>query len=164
MIEIPSAAATVDLLAKTCDFFSVGTNDLIQYTLAIDRGNDRIAHLYEPCHPAVVRTLKRIVDDAHRLKRPVGVCGEMAGDPVYAALLLGMGVELAQHGAPRAPGGQVPGAGDEDVRRARSRRVRPRHDLGEGDLRRMRQVPPRPGEDGMSGRRGAGGRIRRLRL
>jgi phosphotransferase system enzyme I (PtsI) len=93
MIEIPSAAATIDLLAKQCDFFSVGTNDLIQYLLAIDRGNDRIAHLYEPSHPAVLRTLKRIVDDAHRLGIPVGVCGEMGGDPVYAPLLFGLGVD-----------------------------------------------------------------------
>jgi phosphotransferase system enzyme I (PtsI) len=93
MIEIPSAAATVDLLEKQCDFFSIGTNDLIQYLLAIDRGNDRIAHLYEPAHPAVLRTLKRIVDDAHGLGVPVGVCGEMGGDPVYAALLLGLGVD-----------------------------------------------------------------------
>ena len=93
MIEIPSAAATVDLLEKQCDFFSIGTNDLIQYLLAIDRGNDRIAHLYAPAHPAVLRTLKRIVDDAHGLGVPVGVCGEMGGDPVYAALLLGLGVD-----------------------------------------------------------------------
>jgi phosphotransferase system enzyme I (PtsI) len=93
MIEIPSAAATIDLLEKHCDFFSIGTNDLIQYLLAIDRGNDRIAHLYEPAHPAVLRTLKRVVDDAHRLDVPVGVCGEMAGDPVYAPLLLGLGVD-----------------------------------------------------------------------
>jgi phosphotransferase system enzyme I (PtsI) len=93
MIEIPSAAATVDLLEKQCDFFSIGTNDLIQYLLAIDRGNDRIAHLYEPAHLAVLRTLKRIVDDAHGLGVPVGVCGEMGGDPVYAALLLGLGVD-----------------------------------------------------------------------
>jgi phosphotransferase system enzyme I (PtsI) len=93
MIEIPSAAATVDLLAKQCDFFSIGTNDLIQYMLAIDRGNDRIAHLYQPAHPAIVRTLKRIVEDTHRVNVPVGVCGEMAGDPVYAPLLLGLGVD-----------------------------------------------------------------------
>ncbi len=93
MIEIPSAAATIDLLAQQCAFFSIGTNDLIQYLLAIDRVNDRIAHLYEPTHPAVIRTLKQIVDEAHRRKVPVSVCGEMAGDPVYAPLLLGLGVD-----------------------------------------------------------------------
>jgi phosphotransferase system enzyme I (PtsI) len=103
MIEIPSAAATVDLLGKDCDFFSIGTNDLIQYMLAIDRGNDRIAHLYEPTHPAVVRTLKRIVDDAHRMGITVGVCGEMAGDPVYAALLLGLGVDSLSMAPPALP-------------------------------------------------------------
>jgi phosphoenolpyruvate-protein phosphotransferase (PTS system enzyme I) len=103
MIEIPSAAATIDILEKHCDFFSVGTNDLIQYMLAIDRGNDRIAHLYEPAHPAVIRTLKRIVDDAHRLKVPVSVCGEMAGDPLYAALLLGMGVDSLSMSPPLLP-------------------------------------------------------------
>jgi phosphotransferase system enzyme I (PtsI) len=93
MIEVPSAAETVDLLAPDCSFLSIGTNDLIQYLLAIDRVNDRIAHLYEPTHLAVLRTLKRIVDGAHRGKIPVGVCGEMAGDPVYAPLLLGLGVD-----------------------------------------------------------------------
>ncbi|HEY1849028.1 MAG TPA: phosphoenolpyruvate--protein phosphotransferase [Opitutaceae bacterium] len=93
MIEIPSAAATVDLIGKECDFFSIGTNDLIQYTIAIDRGNDRIAHLYEPSHPAVLRCLRRIVDDAHAQDAKVGVCGEMAGDPIYAPLLLGIGVD-----------------------------------------------------------------------
>ncbi len=93
MIEIPSAAATIDLLANDCAFFSIGTNDLIQYLLAIDRVNDRIAHLYEPTHPAVIRTLKQIVDEAHKYKVPVSVCGEMAGDPVYAPLLLGLGVD-----------------------------------------------------------------------
>src|SRR5665213_316033 len=93
MIEIPSAAATMDLLARHCSFFSIGTNDLIQYLLAIDRGNERIAHLYEPTHPAVLRTLKRIVDEAARHRLPVGVCGEMAGDPVFAPLLLGLGVD-----------------------------------------------------------------------
>jgi phosphoenolpyruvate-protein phosphotransferase (PTS system enzyme I) len=93
MIEIPSAATTADLLAKHCSFFSIGTNDLIQYLLAIDRVNDRIAHLYEPTHPAILRTLRTIVDEAHRQKLPVSVCGEMAGDPVYAPLLLGLGVD-----------------------------------------------------------------------
>jgi phosphotransferase system enzyme I (PtsI) len=93
MIEIPSAALTADLLAPSCAFFSVGTNDLIQYLLAIDRGNERIAHLYEPTHPAVLRTLKQIIVAAHRQKIEVGVCGEMAGDPVFAALLLGLGVD-----------------------------------------------------------------------
>ncbi len=93
MIEIPSAAMTADILAKECGFFSVGTNDLIQYLLAIDRGNERIAHLYEPTHPAVVRTLKYIVDEAHKRGVTVSVCGEMAGDPVFAPLLLGLGVD-----------------------------------------------------------------------
>ena len=93
MIEIPSAAVTADLLARDCAFFSIGTNDLIQYLLAIDRVNDRIAHLYEPTHPAVLRTLQHIVAEAHRGGIPVSVCGEMAGDPMYAPLLLGLGVD-----------------------------------------------------------------------
>lgn len=91
MIEIPSAAAIVDLLAQEADFFSIGTNDLIQYLMAVDRLNDRVAHLYEPAHPAVLRTLKLIIDEANRLGKPVSVCGEIAGDPIYASLLLGMG-------------------------------------------------------------------------
>jgi phosphotransferase system enzyme I (PtsI) len=93
MIEIPSAAVTSDLLARKCGFFSVGTNDLIQYMLAIDRVNDRIAHLYEPTHPAILRMLKHIVEQAHLANIKVAVCGEMAGDPVFAPLLLGLGVD-----------------------------------------------------------------------
>jgi phosphotransferase system enzyme I (PtsI) len=93
MIEIPSAAATADLLAKQCAFFSIGTNDLIQYLLAIDRVNDRIAHLYEPTHPAILRTLRQIVCEGHRQNLQVSVCGEMAGDPILAPLLLGLGVD-----------------------------------------------------------------------
>jgi phosphotransferase system enzyme I (PtsI) len=93
MIEIPSAAFTSDIIARKSDFFSVGTNDLIQYMLAIDRVNDRIAHLYEPTHPAILRVLKHIVDQAHLAHIKVAVCGEMAGDPIFAALLLGLGVD-----------------------------------------------------------------------
>ena len=93
MIEIPSAAIAGDLLAGKCDFFSIGTNDLIQYLLAIDRGNNRIAHLYDPAHPAVLRTLKQIVDAGHAKQLKVSVCGEMAGDALYAPLLLGLGVD-----------------------------------------------------------------------
>lgn len=93
MIEIPSAAMTSDILAKQCRFFSIGTNDLIQYMIAIDRGNDHIVHLYEPTHPAVVRMIKRIVEEADRVGIPVAVCGEMAGDPMFAPLLLGLGVD-----------------------------------------------------------------------
>jgi phosphotransferase system enzyme I (PtsI) len=103
MIEIPSAAITSDLLAKKCDFFSIGTNDLIQYLLAIDRVNDRIAHLYEPTHPAVLRTLKNVVEEAHKEGIKVSVCGEMAGDPVYLPLLIGLGIDELSMTPPLVP-------------------------------------------------------------
>ena len=103
MIEIPSAAVTADLLAKDCDFFSIGTNDLIQYLLAIDRVNNRIAHLYEPTHPAVIRTLKSVIDQGHKQKIKVSVCGEMAGDAVFAPLLLGLGVDELSMTPPLIP-------------------------------------------------------------
>jgi len=103
MIEIPSAALTADILAKQCQFFSVGTNDLIQYLIAIDRVNNRIAHLYEPTHPAVLRMLRYVVDEAHKVGIPVSVCGEMAGDPVYVPLLLGLGVDELSMTPPSIP-------------------------------------------------------------
>ncbi len=103
MIEIPSAATTIDLLADECDFFSVGTNDLIQYTLAIDRLNVRIAHLYQPAHPAVLRTLRAVFAEGARRKLPAGVCGEMAGDPIFAPLLLGLGATSLSMAPPLIP-------------------------------------------------------------
>ena len=93
MIEIPSAAIAADTLVGGSSFFSIGTNDLIQYLLAVDRLNDRVAHLYEPTHPAVVRTLAMIVKAARAGSIGVSICGEVAGDPVIVPLLIGLGVE-----------------------------------------------------------------------
>jgi phosphotransferase system enzyme I (PtsI) len=93
MIEIPSAAICSESLAPEVDFFSIGTNDLIQYAIAVDRVNERIAHLYEPSHPAVLRLIKMVADAARQHKIWFGICGEMAGDIELTPLLLGLGVD-----------------------------------------------------------------------
>jgi len=93
MIEIPAAVMVMEEIAKMVDFVSIGTNDLIQFTLAVDRSNGKIASMYEPHHPAVLRSIKMIVDAAHKEGIPVSVCGEMAADPISALLLVGLGVD-----------------------------------------------------------------------
>jgi len=93
MIEIPSAAITADILAKEVDFFSIGTNDLCQYTLAVDRMNEKIAHLYDPFNLGVLRLISNIIEQANKHQIHVGMCGEMAGDPLATILLLGMGLK-----------------------------------------------------------------------
>jgi phosphoenolpyruvate-protein phosphotransferase (PTS system enzyme I) len=92
MIEVPSAALISDLLAKECDFLSIGTNDLVQYSLAVDRSNHAMSELYTPAHPSVIRLIRLVVSEANHRGIPVTICGEVAADPRFTPLLLGLGV------------------------------------------------------------------------
>ncbi|HEY2737242.1 MAG TPA: phosphoenolpyruvate--protein phosphotransferase [Thermoanaerobaculia bacterium] len=103
MIEVPAAAMIADLLAKEVDFFSIGTNDLIQYSLAVDRNNEHVAELYQPLHPAILRMLRSVIDHAKAAGIEVGLCGEMAADPRCALLLVGMGMRRLSVSPRRIP-------------------------------------------------------------
>ena len=93
MIETPASVIMADVFATKVDFFSIGTNDLTQYVLSADRGNERVAHLYDPFDPAVLRSIARVITEGHRAGISVGMCGELAGDPRAFRILLGMGLD-----------------------------------------------------------------------
>jgi phosphoenolpyruvate-protein phosphotransferase (PTS system enzyme I) len=103
MIEMPSAALSAEFLAEECDFFSIGTNDLIQYTMAVDRVNEYVSYLYEPLHPSLLRLLGEVARAAHRVGIPVAVCGEMAGEPMIAPVLIGLGIRELSMSAVSVP-------------------------------------------------------------
>jgi phosphotransferase system enzyme I (PtsI) len=103
MVEVPSAALMADAFAREADFFSIGTNDLVQYTLAVDRTNETIANLYNPAHPAVILLIRDVVRSARRHDTPVSCCGESAGDPEYALLLIGLGLRTLSVSAGAIP-------------------------------------------------------------
>jgi phosphotransferase system enzyme I (PtsP) len=103
MIEVPAAVQIVEFLIREVDYVSIGTNDLIQYTLAVDRNNPMVRHYYDPHHPAVLHSIKRVADAAIKAGKKVSVCGEMAGDPFNALLLMGMGIREFSLSAPSIP-------------------------------------------------------------
>jgi len=103
MIEIPSAALTADLIAPHVDFFSIGTNDLIQYTMAVDRANEQVAHLYKPTHISVLKLIQLVVSAGHACRIPVSVCGQMAAAPELVPLLIGLGVDSLSISPPSVP-------------------------------------------------------------
>jgi phosphotransferase system enzyme I (PtsI) len=103
MIEIPSAALMAEILAKEVDFFSIGTNDLCQYTLAVDRMNDKVSYLYDYFNPGFLRLIQSVIEQAHKQKKHVSMCGEMASDPLATLLLLGMGLDEFSMGAASIP-------------------------------------------------------------
>ena len=103
MIEVPSAALIADHLAREVDFFSIGTNDLIQYSLAADRNNEHVTDLYQPLHPGLLRMIQGVIEAADQAEIPVTVCGEMAGDPVGAAVLIGLGIRALSVSPRRIP-------------------------------------------------------------
>jgi len=128
MIEVPSAALTADLLAVEADFFSIGTNDLIQYCLAVDRTDDRVSRLYEPLHPAIIRMLRLVSRAGRRHGIPVSVCGEMAADPVLLTLLVGLGLTEFSMAPTAIPLANKSSAGCARARRRRSRAGAHSHD------------------------------------
>jgi phosphotransferase system enzyme I (PtsP) len=103
MIEVPAAVQIADFLIREVDFFSIGTNDLIQYTLAADRNNAKVQHYYDPYHPAVLHSIKRVADSAAQAGKSLSLCGEMASDPLNAILLLGLGITEFSLSAPSLP-------------------------------------------------------------
>lgn len=103
MVETPSTIYQIEVLARRVDFFSIGTNDLTQYLLGVDRNNALVANLFDSLHPAVISAISRVVEEIRRWGKPVSVCGEMAGDPLAAVLLLGMGVEKLSLAGPALP-------------------------------------------------------------
>ena len=103
MVETPSSALLCDSFAREVDFFSIGTNDLVQYTLAVDRGNERVASLFSVANPAVLKLIKEVIRAGQRHGVPVSLCGEMAGDPLYTLLLMGLGLRVFSCAPPSIP-------------------------------------------------------------